>query len=382
MLCLSLAVLCACNPAATATSTAVNSAVATASSPPTQTPTPTPTLSATLTDPVAPTAVGAEMETPAVTVAARLNHLAWSPDGSILAAATTNGVRLLEAGSLRETGWLAEGAWISGLAFLPTRFGNLPRLVTLTQSGSLDVWDITDRKIVFSLGENTQPGASFTALALSPDDRWLAVGANDGIVRLWNLVSNKRVRVLEHLTGLVTSLDFSPDSHTLAAGAVSDCAANIVIAAWDVATGALREAPSGAPSTVNAVVYSPDGKVLASGGANGVVYLKPLAGGDGLELYGHTAEITALAYSPDGSRLASAGRDHAVFVWNTASGEQVRGLVGHADDVTSLGFEPGQGLLASGSVDGDVRLWEPDSGQLLQQALLFSPLAMAPAGCN
>src|SRR6185503_5629249 len=180
----------------------------------------------------------------------------------------------------------------------------------------------------------------------------------------------------------VTSVTFSPDSQTLAAGAVSDCAANIVIAAWDAGTGELRDAPSGVPADVYAVAYSPDGRVLASGGVDGVVYLAGLDGRPRLELTGHTAAITTLAFSPDQKWVASGGADQAAMVWDAATGDLRYTLFGHTDSVASVAWSPASDRLASASVDGDVRLWQVATGNLLKATALFRKLDARPLGCN
>jgi len=154
-----------------------------------------------------------------------------------------------------------------------------------------------------------------------------------------------------------------------------------VLAAWNVKTGERVDAPSGVPSTVNAVAYSPNGKVLATGGADGIVYLAPLNGDEPLQLSDHTDAITALAYSSDGKLVASGGADKAVVLWKASTGDELYKLEGHQAAIASLIFLPNTPFLLSASVDGDLATWNTETGTLQKSLTLFSKLETAPTHC-
>jgi WD40 repeat protein len=113
-----------------------------------------------------------------------------------------------------------------------------------------------------------------------------------------------------------------------------------------------------------AVAFSPDGSLLASAGADGVVRLwRVTTGAEVRKLTGHTGWVYGVAFSPDGSLLASGGDDGVVRLWEVTTGA-VRRLTGHIGAVYGVAFSPPDGtLLASaGFTDGSVRLWEVATG--------------------
>jgi WD40 repeat protein len=76
--------------------------------------------------------------------------------------------------------------------------------------------------------------------------------------------------------------------------------------------------------------------------------------------------VTTLAFSPDGKVLASGGWDDSVRLWDVASGQQTRRLEAHRGMVAAVAFSPHGKVLASrGGLDGTLRLWDPASGKEL-----------------
>ncbi len=180
-----------------------------------------------------------------------------------------------------------------------------------------------------------------------------------------------RKKISEHsfldktLTGhsdWVRSVVYSPDGRYLASGS-----GDKTIKISGVATGKQLRTLTGHSDTVSSVVYSPDGRYLASGSNDKTIKIWEVATGKQLRtLTGHYGEVYSVVYSPDGRYLASGSWDKTIKIWDVVTGKQLRTLTGHSSPVLSVVYSPDGRYLASGSSDKTIKIWEVATGKQLR----------------
>jgi len=171
---------------------------------------------------------------------------------------------------------------------------------------------------------------------------------------LYQVIERNR---LEGHSDRVMSVVFSPDGKTLASGSDDN-----TIKLWSL-DGQLLNTLYGHSDRVMSIVFSPDGKTLASGSWDKTIKLWSIGGKLLNTLYGHSGGVESVVFSPDGKTLASGSWDNTIKLWSI-DGQMLKTLSGHSDGVISVVFSPDGKMLASGSDDKAIQLWSID-GHLL-----------------
>jgi WD40 repeat protein len=153
------------------------------------------------------------------------------------------------------------------------------------------------------------------------------------------------------------ALAFSPNGRLVATGS-----SDRTIKLWDAANGHELRALN-ASTGIKALAFSPNGQMLAAGGNDGKLRLWNVATGlEQTALTGHTKSVLALAYSADGRWLASGGADEAVKVWDLAAQREHFSLNGPGSWVLALAFSPNGQTLVAGGLAGTLKFWETTTG--------------------
>ncbi len=271
---------------------------------------------------------------------------ALSHDGSRLALTSVdNSIRLIDTATGQELGRLTGHLGpLWDLAFSPTD----DVLATISSAdGSTRLWDLNIGRAVWA-----DPTFGGQSLAFSPDGRTLyAIGST---VQIYDVATGQMLRDIEYSENFIYGA-LSPDGSLLATslGTRED------ILLWNLATDSVvRILHPDVGGVHRALIFSPDGRLLATGGDAGIIYLWNVATGTVVRRFvGHTTMIErAIDFSSDGRYLASGSFDRTVRIWDVATGDELRRFTGYADGLPRVAFTPDDSRLMTISNDGIVRL--------------------------
>ncbi|OUL19378.1 hypothetical protein BV378_33555 [Nostoc sp. RF31YmG] len=168
--------------------------------------------------------------------------------------------------------------------------------------------------------------------------------------------------VFTDILATIFSVAFSPNGKIIATGD-----ANGEIRLWQIEDGQQILICKGHTGFVRSVAFSPDGQTLASGSVDQTVKLWTVKDGKCIQtLQGHSDRVESIAYSPDGQLLVSGSRDQTLRLWSVNTGQCLKVLQGHTNEIWSVAFSPNCKAVASASYDQTARLWSVSDGQCLQ----------------
>lgn len=191
--------------------------------------------------------------------------------------------------------------------------------------------------------------------------------------------SLKLIRTFSGLQSTPKAIIFSPDGkHLISGGGFSDPYMRI----WSMTTGKKLSQIKAQRTAVQALAMTPDGLTLLSAGEDGGLNAWDWPSGNyvGISLE-HQGQIMALGISPDGRVLVSAGLD-GLRVWTLQPRRRLYQLAGLGNPSYAVAISPNGRLVASGGLDGLVRFWDLRQGTLISQfyphqedirGLIFTP---------
>src|SRR5262249_36206676 len=153
-------------------------------------------------------------------------------------------------------------------------------------------------------------------------------------IKLWNVATGRATTVLETDAGTVLSVVYSPNGKTLASCNLDK------VNLWDTGTCKSTATLQGHTKAVLCLAFSPDGMVQRSGACGGTVRIWDVAIGREKAVLWADFYVFSVAFTPNGKSLASVSSGDAVKLWSVATGQSIATLKGHTAHVVSLAFSP------------------------------------------
>jgi len=289
-----------------------------------------------------------------------VTDMEWLPDGRLLAVANTATINIYDISSrelLRTLYPQREG--IVNIAISPNGLWLVSGMLRGSEKAgyatSIELWQGPDWKplgVLFGLSYGltdmifSPDGMIFTTAYASPVSR-------DNRVDFWSAITWNTIGLLE--IGPALQLAFSPDSNLFATSPN-----RYKIQIWDIKEQKFSfEFNTSFTGAVNALAFSPDGVTLASGHYDGAIRFWDLRTGVTVLTSNTDEVIQSMVFSPDGRILATGGsfQNSLIRLWSAGTGTLLRTLEGHTNGVSNLAFSPDSQHLVSASYDGTIRLW-------------------------
>lgn len=234
-----------------------------------------------------------------------------------------------------------------------------------------------------SANTNANGDLYIRSVCFSPDGKLLATGAEDKLIRIWDLSTKRIIKILRGHEQDIYSLDFFPDGDRLVSGS-----GDRTVRIWDLRSSQCSLTLS-IEDGVTTVAVSPNGKLIAAGSLDKTVRVWDSSTGFLVERLdsgnesgnGHQDSVYSVAFSTNGNQIASGSLDRTVKLWNLegkadfgAAGASGNGqsigkksscevtYVGHKDFVLSVCSTPDSEYILSGSKDRGVVFWDQLSG--------------------
>lgn len=240
----------------------------------------------------------------------RVETLAVSPDGNLIALATRFKVRLFSGKDGEELDIDNQGghhAWVRNLRF--SHDGTM--LASVGEDGRIIIWDITQKRILRSVNSGS---IGLYSVDFSHDDQTLITGDTNGVIRRWSVATGDPIgdSIIGH-TGVVLSVQFNHDDSMILASSGDQTAS----------------------------IWKADGSLVR-------------------RFVGASGYMQDAIFSQDEDEIITASADRYIRIWCVSSGEETARLVGHFGAVSHLEWA-GNGMLVSSDMLGEIRVWNvPD----------------------
>ncbi len=352
----------------------------------------------------------------------RINDMQYSPDGSMLAVATTIGIWIYDTETYQERKLFTrshqemeklyfnhDGTVLAGIERFSHKTTHwdvtllkikksskkrhdFPRYGTPSSDGNtlatisfkdIHLWDSkTNTSKHILKGHEDYIGC----LAYSPDGKIIASGSKDQTVRLWDVKTGKHIRTLTGHQDNITFLSFSPDGSTLIS-----VSSDMTINFWDITSGELKlpfaiqgviSEKSFQKEKIERIFFSSDRRTLITAGESRTIHMWDSTTGKLKQTFfdnnednketGYLSGVENILFSPDGKSILSLVNGYEIRMWDIATGKRIP-FTGDTGYLTHASYSPDGKTLATVDYPGGIRIWDIMTGKLKRTISNFNP---------
>lgn len=232
-------------------------------------------------------------------------------------------------------------------------------LVTAARDLKLKIWDLEQNKIIHSF-------YGFFPVAFSPNGKEFVSMHNAIEMALWDAATGEKKTVLPTEGELIQNISFNKEG-TLLSGAGFQG----IVRVWDMKTQKQIHSFKGHAGGIYGTSFHPDNQILASCGMDNTIRIWDLKAGKQIkQLQDQTIVISDVKFSPNGLYLAASSWDKTIKIYRVADWQLVHTLEGHTNMISTIDFSADSRFLASGAgnnavakADNSVIVWNVETGK-------------------